>query len=250
VVLDQVTADVDDRRLGEAADDLVRARYDEVRARGESVDRQIGVERQVRAPRLVHDEWHAAGVRDIDEALHVGDRAEVGGRRDVRADCVGGVRQRLIERLGSDAVGDPELGVELGLDEARPQPRHDQAVDGARVRRPLHDDLVAQVGERKARHVVALRRAVQEKPRAPGTPRLRGELLRALPRRRLGAEVDALDERRNVERQGAVAEGLAELGIRARAALVARDMEAAGPTGRIGAQRVEVGRFGLDQASL
>ena len=143
-----------------------------------------------------------------------------------------------------------KLRVELRLHESRAQAGHDQAVDGARVSCALHHDLVSEVDERKARNVVALRRAVQEEPRPARAPGLGGELLGLLPRRRLRPEVDPLDQRRDVELQRAVAERVAQLRIRARPALVPRHVEAPGPAGRVGAQRVEVGRFGLDQPSL
>jgi hypothetical protein len=70
---------VDHRRLGQAADDLVRARNDEVGAEAQRVRRQVLVEGQVGAPGLVHDQRHPVAVRDLDEPGDVGHRAEVGG---------------------------------------------------------------------------------------------------------------------------------------------------------------------------
>ena len=66
------------------------------------------------------------------------------------------------------------------------------------------------VRQREQRHVVALRRAVDEEPGAPGAPRLGGEVLRHLERRRVLAAVDAVGERRDVQRQRAVADRLAQ----------------------------------------
>ena len=63
-----LAAEVEHRRLREAADDLVRARDDEVGARRERVLGQRLVEGHVRAPRLVDDQRDAAGVRDLGEA--------------------------------------------------------------------------------------------------------------------------------------------------------------------------------------
>ena len=83
--------------------------------------------------------------------------------------------------------------------------------------------------QREAQRVVALRRAVGEEPRARGAVGLGRELLGALVRRRRGAEVDALDVLRDVERERAVADREAQPGVGARAALVAGDVEAAGP---------------------
>ena len=158
--------------------------------------------------------------------------------------------ERRVERLRRDAVRDPQLGVELGLHEARAQAGDDQAVDRARVGGALDDDLVAEMHEREARDVVALRRAVQEEPGPPRAPRLGREQLRLLPRRRLGPDVDALDQSGDVECERGVADRLAELRVGPGPALVARHMEAAGPAARVGAQRVEVGRLGLDQPSV
>jgi hypothetical protein len=105
----------------------------------------------------------------------------------------------------------------------------------------LDDDLVAEVYEREARDVIALRRAVQQEPGAARAPGLRRQLLRLLPGRRLGTRVDALDQRRDVERERRVAERLAELGIGARPAFVPGDVEAPGPARGIGPQRIEIG---------
>ena len=99
------TAEMDHRRLGEAADDLVRARHDEVRARRERVHRQPVVEREVGAPRLVHDQRHAMRVGDLAQPAHVGDRAEVGRRHDERAHRAGRRGQRPVERLRGRGSG-------------------------------------------------------------------------------------------------------------------------------------------------
>ena len=82
-VVEQVAVpEVDHRRLGEAADDLVGARDDEVGAQRQRVPRQVVVEGEVRAPRLVDDQRHAVRVRHLGQRGHVGHRAEVGGRDD------------------------------------------------------------------------------------------------------------------------------------------------------------------------
>jgi len=108
------------------------------------------------------------------------------------------------------------------------------------VRGALYDDLVAEVGERQAGDVVALRRAVQQEPGAACAPGLRRQLLRLLPGGRLGTGVDALDQRRDVERESRVAERLAELGVCARPALVPGNVKTARPACGVGPQRIEI----------
>ena len=104
-------------------DDLVRARDHQVGAERQRVRRQVLVEGQVRAPRLVDHQRHAVGVRHLGQPGHVGHRAEVGRRDRGGADRVGGLGQRPVERLGREAVGDAELGIELGGHEARAHAR-------------------------------------------------------------------------------------------------------------------------------
>ena len=53
-------------------------------------------------------------------------------------------------------MGDAELGVELGCDEARLQAGEDDPVDGARVGVALNNDALAGVAKREAGGVVAL----------------------------------------------------------------------------------------------
>ena len=84
-------AEVQHRRLGEAADDLVGGGGDEVGAAGERVGGQVRVEAQVRAPGLVDDQRHAAPVRDRGQGGDVGAGAEVGGGDDHRRDRAGGL---------------------------------------------------------------------------------------------------------------------------------------------------------------
>jgi hypothetical protein len=100
------------------------------------------------------------------------------------------------------------------------------------------------VGERQADRVVAAGAAVDQKPAAPGAPRVGGESLGACERRlfRVGADVNALDPGRQVERQHLLAERLAQRGVGTRPSLVAGDVEAAGVASGVRDHRVEVGR--------
>jgi hypothetical protein len=120
----------------------------------------------------------------------------------------------------------------------RPKTRHDQAVDRARVGVALHDDLVAEMLESQARHMIGLRGAVGEEPGAARAPGFGGEQLGLLPRGWLGPGVDALDQRGDVERQRPVAQRLAKLRVRARPALMTRNVEAPRLAGGVCAQRV------------
>jgi hypothetical protein len=123
-------------------------------------------------------------------------------------------------------VGDPELGIELGPDEDRPQPRQHEPVDRAGVRVALDDHLVPELGEREADGLVSLGGPVAEEPRPLGAPGVGGELLGLLERGRRRADVDAVDDHRHVEREGAPAQRRVQLAVGAGAALVPRDVEA------------------------
>ena len=172
-----------------------------------ALGRQVGMEAEVRPPRLVDDERHARRVADLGAARDVGDHAVVRRRDDEH-----GARVRRLARsaaatdVGRDAVGHAELDVVLGRDERRDAAAEHEPVDDRGVRVALRDDPRAERREREAHRVVALRRAVREEPRARDAVGLGGEQLRALVRRRRRADVDALDVLADVERQRAVAE--------------------------------------------
>ena len=100
------------------------------------------------------------------------------------------------------------------------------------------------VGEGEADRVVAARGAVEQEPAALGAPGLGGEPLRALEGRRLRADVDSLDARRDVVQDRRLAEHLGQPRVAA-GALVAGDVEAAGVARDVGGDRVEVGGFAL-----
>jgi len=96
-------------------------------------------------------------------------------------------------------VGDAELGVELGTDEDRAQSRDHQPVDGAGVRVALDDDLATELREGEAGGLVALRRAVREEPRAPGSPGVGRHRLGLLEGSWRHSDIDAVDDHRHVE---------------------------------------------------
>jgi hypothetical protein len=99
----------------------------------------------VGAPGLVNGEGDVVHMGDLGELRDPGDSPEVGGRDDHCRDRLRRLVEGRIESFGGDAVGDPELGVDLGLDEAGAQPGEDEAVDGRGVDVAL-DDHVAPVG--------------------------------------------------------------------------------------------------------
>ena len=149
--ISSVVAEVDDRRLGQAADDLVGRGDHQVGAGLERARRQLGREPQVRPPGLVHHQRHAVRVCDLGERRDVGARAEVGRRDADGADRVGRRVERGRQRVRGHAVRDPEVGVELGSDERGLEPRQDGAVDHARVGVALDDERVVRRGGGRGR---------------------------------------------------------------------------------------------------
>jgi hypothetical protein len=92
--------------------------------------------------------------------------------------------------------------------------------------------------------VIALRRPLV-KPRARGAVGLRRELLGALERRRLGAEIDAVDVLWDVELERLPADRGAYADVGSLPGLVAGHVEAGGATESVGDDGVEVRRGGL-----
>ena len=235
-------AEVEDRRLGDRADDLVHGREHDVGAALQRRGRQRRREVHVGAPRLVDDQRHPARVGDLGERRDVGDGAEVGRRDDHRRDRVGLVGQRGVELLRGQAVRHAELRVELRGHEPRAQARQHEAVDGRGVDVALHHHPLAEMGEGEADRVVAARAAVDQEPAAPRPPGLGRQSLRERERHLggIGPDVDALDAGRQVELEQPVAERLAQGRVRARAALVAGHVKPAGVAIGVRDHRVEV----------
>ena len=241
-LLDQLAgSQVEHRRLCEAADDLVGRGDDQVGALAERVGGQVGVEAQVGAPGLVDGQRHAVAVGDRGQPTYVGAGAEVGGRDDHRPDRAGRRRERLLQRVRRQAVGDAELGIELRRCEGRPHTAEDEAVDHRGVDVALHDHGLAGVRERQADRVVPLRCAVDQEPGPVRLPGLGRQLLRPFERSRPGADVDAFGDRGDVVAQAQIANQLTQRRVGAHPALVARDLETARIAGRVGEQRVDVG---------
>ena len=210
-------AEVDHRRLREAPDHLVGARDHEVGAQAERAAPAAprgrrGARPRPRPPRAARrargppprapprrPPRRSRWARPPSPPPHPASPA-------ARASSASGVMQCAMCSSGSSS----------GRDERRPQPGHDQRVDRARVGVPLRHHVLPAVGERQQRHMVALRRPVHEPPRAPRAPGLGRQPLRLLERRRLVAHVDPVGERRDVEREHALADRLHQAGVRAR----------------------------------
>ena len=139
----------------------------------------------------------------------------------------------------------PSSGSYCGGDPRRQAAGQHQPVDHRGVRVALHDDRRAERREREAERVVALRRAVGQKPRAGGAVGLGGQLLRPLEGRRGLAEVDAVDVLRDVELERLPADRGAHAEIGAVAGLVAGDVEAGGAAEPVRDDRVQVRRLWL-----
>ena len=239
-----VAAQVQDRRLGEAAEQLVDRGEHQVGATLERAVGQLLGEAHMRAPCLVDDQGHAALVRHAREPAHVRDRAEVGGRHGERGDRVRTAVERPGEGPRRQAVGDAELSVELGGYERRLEPGEHDAVHGARVHVSLRDDLASGMAQRETGGVVSLRGAADQEPAAPRSPCLRGEPLGPL-KRRVRPDVDPLDSRRDVVLERSLAQCRDELGVRALAALVPRNVKPPGVARGVGDDGIEIRRLPL-----
>ena len=85
----RTVGEVEHGRLGEAAAEFVGAGDDQVRALGQGVGGDVGVEAEVGGPGLVDDEQDAVLVGDLGEGGDVGDRAKVAGGDQVGGDGFG-----------------------------------------------------------------------------------------------------------------------------------------------------------------
>jgi hypothetical protein len=236
--------DVQDRALGQRAGDLVRGGEHRVGALGERQRGHVGMEAEVRPPRLIDHERGAGGVGDLGAGGDVGGGAVVRRGDDERGQGAGGAVKRPGQRVRGDAQRHAELLVVLRRGELGAPAAEHQAVDHRGVRVALHDHR-AVAGQREAEGVVALGRAVGEKPalrRPIGAGR---QQLGAVVGRRRLADVDALDVLGHVVGERAGAEQRDQLGVRAGAPLVPGHVEAGRLARDIRRDGLEVWRVGL-----
>ena len=146
------------------------------------------------------------------------------------------------QRLRRHAVRHAEHRLVLRRHPRRQAAGEHEPVDHRRVRVALHDDRRAERRQREAERMVALRRAVGQKPRARGAVGLGRELLGPLVGRRGRAEVDAVDVLRDVELERLPADRGAHAEVGAVARLVAGHVEAGRAAEPVRDDRVQVRR--------
>ena len=194
------------RRLGEAADDLVR--------RGEH---RVGAELERRARKARWKpkcEPHAPSTMSATPAAcatsahpaDIGGHPVVGRRDDERGGRIRARSSALASASGVTPWAIPSSTSYSGATKLGSATAQDQAVDHARVGISLDHHPHPGRGEREAERVVALGRTVGEEPCPLRSVGLRGELLGALVGSRRGPDIDPLDVLGDVEQQRAVAE--------------------------------------------
>ena len=107
----------------------MRAREDGVGAECERARRQIGVEAELRAPRLINDQRHTGGVRDLNAAGDIGRQPVVGRRDDERCSYLGMLGQQRGELGRLDSERNSQLAVVLRFDEDWIAAAEDEAID-------------------------------------------------------------------------------------------------------------------------
>ena len=183
VLVDQLgVAEVDDRGLGEAADDLVRRGDHQVRAGLERALRQLGREAKVRAPRLVDDQRHAAPVRDLGRAPRRRRRRRSRwARRRSRRPRRASRRARPRARPAVTQWATPSSGSSSGATNVGSRPARIGAVDRRSSGR-CAARRCCRPAWRRARQAAwfPCEAPLSEEPAAPRAPGLGGELLREL----------------------------------------------------------------------
>ena len=237
-------AEVEDRRLGDRADDLVGRGEDDVGAALERRGRQRRGEVQVRAPGLVDDQRHVARVRDLGERGDVGDGAEVGRRDDDRRDRVG-------LRVERRRRATPASGSGRSRARGRARGRRTRGRRPERTSPSMIDEWTLRWTTTRSPRWASARQIAWLPPEPPLT---RNQLRRAPQASAasrcaswngvvggIGADVDALDPGRDVEPQRRSPIASRSAGSAPGPALVAGDVEAARVAIGVGDQRVEVG---------
>jgi len=192
--VDAVAREVEAGALLDRGPHLVHARHDEVRARVHAPLGQVGVEGQVRAPRLVDDERHAELVADGRDARDVRAGAPVGGGDEQHPLGAGVGLQRGPDVVGLRRVRQVALRVELRVHPDRPDAGDDHARDHGLVRVAGDQQLLARPGDGDHRALDGQRAAARGEEGVVRAHGVRHELLRpghdAL---RLAAVVEAVE---------------------------------------------------------
>lgn len=195
------------------------------------------MEAEVRAPRLVDDQGHPGGVGRVRDGAYVGHRTEIAGGDDVHGRGVRSAGERLRHVLGAHSVGDALDAVDGRPHEDGVQAGQHQSVDDAGVHAALHDQGAAQGRGDHGGDLVALGGAVGQEPGAPRAPGIGGQV-QGLVQRGAGAEVDAVEQRREVEGRDPGAEPVRE--VRARGGGVAWDVQPQPVPSRMGQEGLGV----------
>ena len=175
IVLDEIAAHVQQRRLGQRGQRLVRALHDEVGPEGQRRRRQAPCTAgEVRAVGLVHDERYAMPVSQLGEGGDVGTHPVVARAGDVdrsRRRVCREQRARLVHR-GGERHGEVVVVPAHEIPRARSRKR-DPPVRRS-VRCPHHDQVLAGAGDRKHGGEVPDRGPVHQEPGAVGAEHTSG----------------------------------------------------------------------------
>ncbi len=221
----QVTLQMEDGALFQTAAHLVDARHADVRARVHRPGRKIGMERQMRAPGLVHDQRPGTPV------AHLGDRTEVRaaavgrGARDQRTPCVRVGLEGPLEVLGGRGMGEVAFGVPARLDPDRLDTGDDQPRHHGLVRVASDQQLLVRPRGRQHGRLHRQGAAACAEERVLGVHRVGHQLLRPLQHPAPGQPVVKAARRQNVAVEHRVTEDLPDRRIGAAGLLVPRRRE-------------------------
>jgi hypothetical protein len=180
-------------------------------------------------------------VRHPRAALDVGRHPVVGRGEHERRPGFGHGLEAGGQRLRGHPVGHPQALVVLWRDPVGRAAAQHQATDQGGVRVALRQHVLPGPGQRQAQGVVALGRAVGEKPGPLCAVGLGGQDLRLVVRGGPGPEVDPRHRLVDIEGQR-LADGPAQAGVGPRPALVPGDMKPGRPPEAVGGERVQIRR--------
>ena len=178
---------------------------------------------------------------DLGQRGDVGRGPEIGGRDDDRGGCIGPLFECSLEVFRPQAVGHPQLRVDLGGGKVGHEPGHDHPVDDRGVDISLGDQGLSGVGDCEAHRLVSLGGTVEEEPGPLGPPGIGRQLLGLLERVRV-ANVDSLDQGRDVVGQCGLAGQQPEGIVCSDPSLVSRNVEPTWVTPGVGQESIDVGR--------